>query len=207
MKQAREFYTEVYGVDVSYREVAEKLNQLGRRRIVYLTIAIYRLPSEIMILFCSCNSQIGNTVMSAKLSVIFYIILCLEIGMFLTVLPWWPQGMWGMTTGEIIIFCFMLHVRPDSGPAGGGCFGLGSRRGERYRLLNLGIAFWEIFNFKQHRRRFAKRDAVASKKCRYNCQRPIIYPITSGETTPQTTPDDPEFSQINCSRLRSCSRC
>ena len=28
LKQAREFYTEVYGVDVSYREVAEKLSQL-----------------------------------------------------------------------------------------------------------------------------------------------------------------------------------
>ncbi len=27
-KQAREFYTEVYGVDVSYREVADKLTQL-----------------------------------------------------------------------------------------------------------------------------------------------------------------------------------
>jgi tetratricopeptide (TPR) repeat protein len=27
-KQAREFYTEVYGVDVSYREVADKLSQL-----------------------------------------------------------------------------------------------------------------------------------------------------------------------------------
>ena len=35
--------------------------------------------------------------MSAKLSVIFYIILCIEIGIFLTVLPWWPQGMWGIS--------------------------------------------------------------------------------------------------------------
>ena len=35
--------------------------------------------------------------MSARLSVIFYIILCLEIGIALTVAPWWPQGMWGMS--------------------------------------------------------------------------------------------------------------
>ena len=35
--------------------------------------------------------------MSAKLSVIFYIILCLEIGIVLTVLPWWPHGMWGLS--------------------------------------------------------------------------------------------------------------
>jgi len=32
LKQAREFYTEVYGVDVSYREVAEKLSQLRQRQ-------------------------------------------------------------------------------------------------------------------------------------------------------------------------------
>jgi tetratricopeptide (TPR) repeat protein len=32
LKQAREFYTEVYGVDVSYREVAEKLSQLRQKQ-------------------------------------------------------------------------------------------------------------------------------------------------------------------------------
>jgi tetratricopeptide (TPR) repeat protein len=32
LKHAREFYTEVYGVDVSYREVAEKLSQLRQKR-------------------------------------------------------------------------------------------------------------------------------------------------------------------------------
>ena len=31
LKQARDFYTEVYGVDVSYREVAEKLSQLRKQ--------------------------------------------------------------------------------------------------------------------------------------------------------------------------------
>ena len=35
--------------------------------------------------------------MSAKLSVIFYIILCLEIGIFLTLLPWVPQGTLGLS--------------------------------------------------------------------------------------------------------------
>ena len=32
LKQAREFYTEVYGVDVGYREVAEKLSQLRQKQ-------------------------------------------------------------------------------------------------------------------------------------------------------------------------------
>ncbi|HKN84575.1 MAG TPA: tetratricopeptide repeat protein, partial [Pyrinomonadaceae bacterium] len=32
LKQAREFYTEVYGVDVSYREVAQKLSELRQKQ-------------------------------------------------------------------------------------------------------------------------------------------------------------------------------
>ena len=35
--------------------------------------------------------------MSAKLSVIFYIVLCLEIGIVLTLLPWIPQGTLGLS--------------------------------------------------------------------------------------------------------------
>ena len=35
--------------------------------------------------------------MSAKLSVIFYIVLCLEIGIVLTLLPWIPQGFLGLS--------------------------------------------------------------------------------------------------------------
>ena len=43
----------------------------------------------------------------------------------------------------------MLPQDGHSGFAGGGCFRLGARRGEWRRTLNLGIAFWEIFNFKR----------------------------------------------------------
>jgi len=88
--------------------------------------------------------------MSAKLSVIFYIILCIEIGLFLTVLPWWPPGMgifsdWGNNY-------FLLYAARKTGIHGlqavvasgwvrGAVSGVG--------ILNLGIAFWEIFNFKR----------------------------------------------------------
>src|ERR1041385_3060731 len=88
--------------------------------------------------------------MSAKLSVIFYIILCIEIGIFLTVLPWWPQGMWGISVWGTTYF--LLYVARKTGIQGlqavvasgwvrGAVSGVG--------LLNLGIAFWEIFHFKQ----------------------------------------------------------
>jgi len=35
--------------------------------------------------------------MSSRLTVIFYIILCLEIGIVLTVLPWVPHGWFGLS--------------------------------------------------------------------------------------------------------------
>jgi hypothetical protein len=88
--------------------------------------------------------------MSAKLSVIFYIILCFEIGIFLTVLPWWPQGMWGISDWGNNYF--LLYAARTTGIQGlqsvvasgwvrGAVSGVG--------ILNLGIAFWEMFNFKR----------------------------------------------------------
>lgn len=88
--------------------------------------------------------------MSARLSVIFYIILCFEIGLFLTVLPWWPQGMWGISDWGNNYFLLYaarktgiqgLQAVVASGWVRGAVSGVG--------LLNLGIAFWEIFHFKQ----------------------------------------------------------
>ena len=88
--------------------------------------------------------------MSAKLSVIVYIILCLEIGIFLTVAPWWPHGMWGISDWGNNYFLLYaarktgiqgLQAVVASGWVRGAVTGIG--------LLNLGIAFWEIFNFKR----------------------------------------------------------
>ena len=88
--------------------------------------------------------------MSAKLSVIFYIILCLEIGIVLTVLPWWPQGMWGLSDwGNNYFLLYAAHKTGlqelqavvASGWVRGAVSGVG--------LLNIGIAFWELFNFKR----------------------------------------------------------
>jgi hypothetical protein len=88
--------------------------------------------------------------MSAKLSVIFYIILCLEIGIVLTVLPWWPQGMWGLNDWGNNFFLLYaaratgiqgLQSVVSSGWVRGAVSGVG--------LLNIGIAFWELFNFKR----------------------------------------------------------
>src|ERR1044071_5394603 len=86
--------------------------------------------------------------MSAKLSVIFYIVLCLEIGIVLALLPWIPQGTLGFSDWGNNYFLLYaarktgLHTLQTvvaSGWVRGAVSGIG--------LLNLGIAFWEIFNF------------------------------------------------------------
>jgi hypothetical protein len=88
--------------------------------------------------------------MSAKLSVIFYIILCLEIGLVLTLLPWIPQGTLGLSDWGNNYFLLYaarktgmhaLQAVVASGWMRGAVTGIG--------LLNIGIAFWEIFHFRQ----------------------------------------------------------
>lgn len=88
--------------------------------------------------------------MPAKLSVIFYIILCLEIGIVLTLLPWVPQGTLGLSdwgNNYFLVYAARktgvqaLQAVVASGWIRGAVTGLG--------LLNIGIAFWEIFHFKQ----------------------------------------------------------
>lgn len=88
--------------------------------------------------------------MSAKLSVVFYIILCLEIGIVLTLLPWVPQGTLGLSDWGNNYFLLYaarktgmhaLQIVVASGWMRGAVTGVG--------LLNIGIAFWEIFHFKQ----------------------------------------------------------
>ena len=86
--------------------------------------------------------------MTAKLSVIFYILLCLEVGIVLTVLPWYaPFGL-----GEWRDNFFLLYAANSTGLKGlqyavssgwvrGAVSGLG--------LLNIGIAVWEIVHFRQ----------------------------------------------------------
>jgi hypothetical protein len=88
--------------------------------------------------------------MSARLSVIFYIILCLEIGLLLTLLPWIPQGLFGLSdwgNNYFLLYAarktgfYGLQTVVASGWVRGAVTGVG--------VLNLGIAFWEMFHFKQ----------------------------------------------------------
>jgi hypothetical protein len=86
--------------------------------------------------------------MAAKLSVIFYIILCLEVGIVLTLLPWYaPFGLSDWGDNFFLLYAAQktgiqgLQYAVSSGWIRGAVTGLG--------LLNLGIAVWEIVHFRQ----------------------------------------------------------
>src|SRR6185436_5211696 len=87
--------------------------------------------------------------MSSRLSVIFYIILCFEIGLLLACLPWIPQGMFGLSDWSNNYFLVLatrktgvygLQSLVASGWVRGAVSGLG--------LLNIGMAIWESIHFR-----------------------------------------------------------
>jgi hypothetical protein len=87
--------------------------------------------------------------MSSRLTVIFYIILCLEIGIVLTVLPWVPHGWFGLSDWGNNYFLiaasrkvgFGVQRFVASGWIRGAVSGIG--------ILNLGMGLWELVNFRQ----------------------------------------------------------
>ena len=87
--------------------------------------------------------------MSSRLSVIFYIILCLEIGIVLTVLPWVPHGWLGLSDWSNNYFLLLAAHKTGygvqrfvaSGWVRGAVSGIG--------VLNLGMGLWELINFRQ----------------------------------------------------------
>lgn len=87
--------------------------------------------------------------MSSRLTVIFYIILCLEIGIVLTVLPWVPHGWFGLSDWGNNYFLLVASRKVGFGVqrfiASGWIRGAVSGVG----ILNLGMGFWELLNFRR----------------------------------------------------------
>jgi len=87
--------------------------------------------------------------MSSRLSVIFYIILCLEIGIVLTVLPWVPHGWLGLSDWGNNYFLLLAAHKTGygvqrfiaSGWVRGAVSGLG--------IVNLTMGIWELVHFRQ----------------------------------------------------------
>jgi hypothetical protein len=86
--------------------------------------------------------------MASKLSVIFFIVLCLEVGLVLTFLPWiHPFGLSDWGDNYLLLYAarktglMSLQHAMSSGWVRGAVSGLG--------ILNLLMAFWEMAHFNQ----------------------------------------------------------
>lgn len=113
--------------------------------------------------------------MASRLTVIFYILLCFEAGIFLTVLPWWQP--WGM--GDWGDNFFLVMVAQKTGLVGlQGAVASGWVRGAvtGIGLLNLAMAFWEIFHFRETVRKLQGADAPP--------QQPRVEPRATTDTIP-----------------------
>ena len=87
--------------------------------------------------------------MSSRLSVIFYIILCFEIGIVLTVLPWLQHGWLGLSDWGSNYFLLLAAHKTGyglqrfiaSGWVRGAVSGIG--------IINLAMGIWELVHFRQ----------------------------------------------------------
>jgi len=88
--------------------------------------------------------------MSIKLTIIFFILICFEIGILLVILPWLPSPSWSENYLLVLAADKMhwpwLALAMKSGYARGAVSGLG--------VLNIVLGLWEIVNFKKTARRF-----------------------------------------------------
>jgi len=88
--------------------------------------------------------------MSAKLTIIFFILICFEIGVLLIILPWVPNPSWSENYLLVLAADRLqwpsLAMAIKSGYVRGAVTGLG--------MLNIMLGVWEIVNFKKTARAF-----------------------------------------------------
>ena len=93
---------------------------------------------------------VAATRMSIKLTIVFFILICFEIGVLLVVLPWVPSPSWNENYLLVLaadkIHWPWLALAMKSGYVRGAVTGLG--------LLNILLGVWEIINFKKTARAF-----------------------------------------------------
>ena len=88
--------------------------------------------------------------MSVKLTIVFFILICFEIGILLVILPWVPSPSWNENY-LLVLAAERAHwpwlaLAMKSGYARGAVSGLG--------LLNILLGVWEIINFRKTARAF-----------------------------------------------------
>ena len=111
--------------------------------------------------------------MAARLSVIFYILLCLEVGLVLTLLPWYsPFGLGDWGSNYFLVYAAHkigsqgLQHAVASGWFRGAVTGLG--------ILNLGVAVWEIAHFNQTVRALQNDTSATTPPQQNNAAQPAV---------------------------------
>lgn len=88
--------------------------------------------------------------MSVKLTILFFILICFEIGILLVILPWVPSPSWNENYLLVLAADKMhwpwLAIAMKSGYARGAVSGLG--------VLNIMLGVWEIIYFRRTARAF-----------------------------------------------------
>ncbi len=116
--------------------------------------------------------------MASKLTVFFYIVLCLQAGVVLMVVPWmsvFGMGDWG--DNYLLVYASQqmgvqgLQQAVASGWVRGAVTGLG--------LLNIAMAVWEIVHFEETSRKLQGPPPAA----------PALTPPTEAKALPQEAPD------------------
>jgi len=117
--------------------------------------------------------------MSSRLSVIFYIILCFEIGLFLVCLPWIPQGLFGLSDWSNNYFLVLVTRKTGfyglqsfvaSGWVRGAVSGVG--------ILNIGMAIWETIHFRDRVRALQESTAATKVAAQNATQNPKADPLS-----------------------------
>ncbi len=83
--------------------------------------------------------------MSVKLTLVFFILICFEIGILLVILPWVPSPSWSENYLLVLaadkVHWSWLAIAMKSGYTRGAVTGLG--------VLNILLGVWEIINFRK----------------------------------------------------------
>ena len=124
--------------------------------------------------------------MTAKIIVIIFISLCLEVGVLLALLPWVSPRLGFVDWGDNYLLVYaatqtnlpILRTAIASGWVRGAVTGLG--------LLNIGMGIWEIAHF---RRTVRTLDHAAQSETGHNTVAPVARPVIN------RAPDETQFTK------------
>ncbi len=125
--------------------------------------------------------------MSSRLSVIFYILVCIELGLALAVLPWIPYGWLGLSLSDWSSNYFLVLAARKTGHYGLQTFvASGWVRGavSGVGILNLAMGVWQMTHFRETVAALDAEHPSMKSSRRKSAQRPLINESQPVKTDP-----------------------